>query len=151
MNFPDKKGSYIIIYELRQQAEIDIGRLGAYEFPAGHYFYCGNARGSGGLKSRITRHLKLSDKKFWHIDFLKPHVEAQRIWFTTSPAISECDLVRILQQQEHLCHPVPRFGASDCVQKCVSHLLFFNESWDLETTFIELNLKLKGLIEEVIV
>ena len=37
---------------------ISIGRLGQQHFPIGDYFYVGSARGAGGLRARVGRHLR---------------------------------------------------------------------------------------------
>jgi Uri superfamily endonuclease len=38
--------------------------------PAGRYLYCGSAKGPGGLKARLSRHMRRGKSVRWHIDRL---------------------------------------------------------------------------------
>ena len=70
-DIPRIKGSYCLIYELKETTSIQIGKLGKFDFQPGFYFYLGSAKGAGGLRARINRHFSVQQKKFWHIDYLK--------------------------------------------------------------------------------
>ena len=64
----DKLITYQLHIQLDKAQELQIGRLGKFFFPAGHYIYTGSAKRN--LVARIRRHLS-SEKKFrWHIDYL---------------------------------------------------------------------------------
>ncbi|HHO76762.1 MAG TPA: DUF123 domain-containing protein [Deltaproteobacteria bacterium] len=43
---------------LARSTMIQVGKLGSFIFPAGHYAYIGSAFGSGGLHARIQRHIR---------------------------------------------------------------------------------------------
>jgi len=47
-----------------------VGSLGTFVFVPGLYLYVGSARGPGGLRARIRRHLRRYKPKRWHIDYL---------------------------------------------------------------------------------
>jgi Uri superfamily endonuclease len=38
--------------------------------PAGRYLYCGSAKGPGGLKARLSRHMRRGKSVRWHVDQL---------------------------------------------------------------------------------
>ncbi len=76
--FPADKGSYLLWLFLPRGADLTIGKLGCHHFSRGWYLYCGSAFGPGGLRARIGHHLKHSDKKHWHIDYLKSKATSVR-------------------------------------------------------------------------
>ena len=107
--------SYQLHIRVSRRLYLQVGRLGAFDFPRGTYVYTGSARKN--LEARITRHL-CSDKTLrWHIDYLlmADGVTVQRVVRSSTP---ECDLN----------HAVPGktvakgFGSSDCTARCGSHL-----------------------------
>jgi Uri superfamily endonuclease len=61
-------GSYILIFELKHDFIISIGKKGKITFRKGYYVYVGSAL--NGLEQRIKRHLKSNKRKHWHIDYL---------------------------------------------------------------------------------
>lgn len=83
----------------------------------GRYLYCGSAKGPGGLRARLGRHMKKGKKIRWHVDRLTEagHVEGAYAF----EGENECALVARLS---HLPVPWPGFGSSDC-RVCASHLL----------------------------
>ena len=87
-----KKGNYTIVFRLEERTRQNLHRFGDVVFNPGYYFYCGSAHGSGGLKSRITRHLTKSSKKFWHIDYLKDFLFPTEVWYQASLEKNEFNL-----------------------------------------------------------
>ncbi|MDA8230600.1 MAG: GIY-YIG nuclease family protein [Magnetospirillum sp.] len=85
--------------------------------PAGRYLYCGSARGPGGLRARLGRHMRKGKAVRWHVDRLTEAGWVLGAW--VFPDQSECDLVA---QLARLPVPLPGFGSSDC-RVCPSHLL----------------------------
>ncbi len=83
----------------------------------GRYLYCGSAKGPGGLRARLGRHMRKGKKIRWHVDRLTEagHVEGAYVFEDGN----ECDLVARLSD---LPIPWPGFGSSDC-RRCQSHLL----------------------------
>ncbi len=132
---PTDAGIYAVVYHLDERKLLEIGKLGKFEFQPGLYFYCGSAQGSGGLDRRIHRHLTGQTRTFWHIDYLKRIVKALRVWTIATNDRAECELIRYLAQHVEILHPVTRFGASDCTEKCISHLLHIEEVIALDPLF----------------
>lgn len=96
----------------------------------GLYVYCGSARGPGGLRARIRRHLATTKRSRWHVDSLT--LVAAEVWALPLPGATECALVAALLADSSKRRrgadalsvriPVPGFGASDC-RACPAHLL----------------------------
>jgi Uri superfamily endonuclease len=84
---------------------------------AGRYLYCGSAKGSGGIRARLSRHMRPGKVIHWHVDLLTAAGRVTGAWIF--PRCDECELVRALS-----CLPAPirGFGSTDC-PKCWSHLL----------------------------
>lgn len=120
------RGTYILVLRLDGPAVIQIGRLGAQVFAAGHYVYVGSALGAGGLASRLNHHLSWAEgravRKHWHIDYLLQQATVVQVWYRVGPERLECEWARALAAQPAFQSPVPGFGSSDC--RCPSHLLF---------------------------
>jgi Uri superfamily endonuclease len=57
------KGSYILLIGLSEKQTITIGSLKTVNFSGGYYAYVGSAM--GGIKSRLSHHLKGSKKPHW--------------------------------------------------------------------------------------
>lgn len=55
------RGSYLVLLELAEPAEIETGSLGRIAFPAGWYVYAGSAR--KGLSARLARHKRRTGKR----------------------------------------------------------------------------------------
>lgn len=121
---PENEGIYIIVFQLKRCARLRIGELGEKEFLPGLYFYCGSAKGPGGLKRRIVRHLTKNTPRFWHIDYFKYVAKPRQVWFIEQTIWTECDLVQALRDKAGLSIALAGFGASDCKARCGAHLLF---------------------------
>jgi Uri superfamily endonuclease len=87
---------------------------------AGRYVYAGSARGPGGLRARIARHLRRGKPRHWHVDHLTEAATSLRAFPVAGG--NECALVGKLLKSKRYRHPLPGFGSSDC-RRCVSHLL----------------------------
>jgi Uri superfamily endonuclease len=111
-------GAYILLFCLPEQRTTQIGRLGVFTFPEGEYAYVGSAL--SGLEPRVSRHLRGSLKKHWHIDYLLPHSINRRAYAFPSEIDIECELAREIGVIDGACRPAEGFGSSDCV--CRSHL-----------------------------
>lgn len=111
--------------------------MGEIDFPAGEYVYLGSARGPGGLRARLGRHILNKTKKspHWHIDHLRqvttvlsciylatipgsPHP-----WSPTKPVPTECLWSQALVELVEVDVPALGFGASDCNAGCPAHLV----------------------------
>ncbi|MGE5504370.1 MAG: GIY-YIG nuclease family protein, partial [Actinomycetota bacterium] len=87
----------------------------------GRYLYCGSARGPGGLRARVGRHMRKGKVVRWHVDRLTEAGRVVGAWVFEGG--DECGLVARLA---HLPVPIPGFGSSDC-KVCPSHLLAWPE------------------------
>lgn len=127
-DIPRSPGTYCLVYQLHELTSIQVGRLGRFEFQPGLYFYVGSAKGSGGLKARITRHLRQSHKKkFWHIDYFRDIAEPIA-YFYSLQMNKECEWVQNLIKLGEIIIPVNNFGASDCRNHCGAHLLMTDKT-----------------------
>jgi Uri superfamily endonuclease len=123
MPVPKNAGTYALILQLIAGRLIQVGKLGAFHFPAGHYIYIGSAFGPGGLAGRIGRHIapvKSDSRLHWHVDYLRRWAPVTEIWCAEHAEPREHDWAEIAGRLPGSTLPVPRFGASDC--RCRSHL-----------------------------
>jgi endonuclease-3 len=112
-------GTYTLLFDLPDPADVEVGALGTVRFPAGAYAYTGSALGSGGF-ARVDRHRRVArgdhDTRHWHVDYFAGHPETELVTTVTSPGVdAECAVAGRLPGG-----PVAGFGASDC--GCRSHL-----------------------------
>jgi Uri superfamily endonuclease len=119
------KGGYVLLISLSRAQTVTVGGLGSIGFVAGSYAYVGSAL--GGLEARIRRHLKVTKKKHWHIDYLLERASVSRIIMAESGERLECRLAARLGSQFEA---VPGFGSSDC--RCPGHLFFAPSREELE-------------------
>ncbi|MBL8134433.1 MAG: GIY-YIG nuclease family protein [Anaerolineae bacterium] len=122
-------GTYVLLLSLPQTTPLVIGRLGAFDFPAGWYTYVGSAFGPGGLRGRLSHHLAPVTKPHWHIDHLRQAAICREVWFTADEISREHDWATALRTSPGASMPAPRFGASDCA--CPTHLIHFADKPDL--------------------
>ncbi len=113
--------SYQLLIGLSRSARVDVGRLGRFSFPAGFYVYSGSARRN--IAARLARHLRREKKLRWHVDYLLA-ARGARVVAVLESTESECQLCQRLGGEIL----VPRFGASDCVAGCGSHLRYLGET-----------------------
>lgn len=121
-SFPAARGSYLLWFYLPRGGELTVGRLGTHHFRRGWYLYCGSAFGPGGLRARLKHHLGVSEKKHWHVDYLKTRAQVRSVWFCLG-ANQEHRWSRGLAGIVEARYPLAGFGASDC--DCCSHLIYF--------------------------
>lgn len=120
---PPEKGVYVLVLRSEKAKSIRVGRLGTMNTEQGYYAYIGSAFGAGGLKSRLGRHLKTAKKCRWHIDYIRRHMSAAAVWFTTD-AVTEHEIAGQMIKMGGAVH-MPGFGSSDC--RCCSHLFYFEK------------------------
>lgn len=132
LDLPSLPGAYVLELVLPGEVTLAIGRLGKGNFPSGVLFYLGSARGPGGIKSRLGRHLqggKLG-ALHWHIDYLRGFCRVRAVGFLVQPGkppgpALECLWSQGLARLPGGCVPAPGFGASDCRLGCPAHLVAF--------------------------
>ena len=119
---PDGPGAYAVALHLSQPVPLALNAVSGSTAPAGWHVYLGSARGPGGLKARLSRHLRRKKKVHWHVDRLT--LRADLLLASTVREGDECSLVeRLLKEQDLMCL-LPGFGSTDC-RTCPSHLLSF--------------------------
>ena len=111
------KGVYVLIIELSQGAEAQVGALGTVHFAKGLYAYVGSAQ--DGLEKRIERHIRKEKQVFWHVDYLleNPDTRIMAVFVKEAPKTMECVIAAAIGQCGEA---VVGFGCSDC--RCPSHL-----------------------------
>lgn len=107
--------TYQLLIEVAAPVCVRVGRLGYIDFPAGLYVYTGSALRN--FEARVARHLSVTKKMHWHIDYLlaAPGVEVRdvRRYGETECVVNQALAGQILAMG---------FGASDCQAGCGSHL-----------------------------
>lgn len=130
IDLPVESGQYALFLRLLTPKKLSIGRLGIGDFPAGNYLYFGSARGSGGLRARLGRHLRGAAKLHWHIDTLRIVAQVYGFCYLKDQHFSkqaipvECLWSQRLRELPAVQVPLPGFGASDCKSGCDSHLFY---------------------------
>lgn len=126
---PSCPGSYGLVLKSVGWAWVVVGSLGECLFRPGLYVYVGSARGAGGLRSRIRRHLQRRKRKRWHIDYLTTHpsFRAVAVCFGASSKQSEGRIVAELCANGLLPY-IPRFGSADD-PGATTHLLSCPPYW----------------------
>ena len=126
---PTGKGAYALHFNIATQKNLQIGRLGRFTFPAGDYIYLGSALGPGGLKARISCHLRGDGHPHWHIDYLRERADLIGYCYIETDLQQECLWSQTLASLPEASIPVPNFGASDCkfsAKGCPAHLISFS-------------------------
>ncbi len=119
-HFPDTPGAYCVMLDLARAERLPIARLNAPLLAAGRYLYGGSARGPGGMRARLARHLGLEKKNHWHVDHLR--AAARVMGAAGFLQAGECRLIQRLMELPGVFVPLPGFGSTDC-RACVSHLV----------------------------
>ncbi len=141
-----ESGQYALLLRLTAAAQLQIGALGSFTFPAGWYVYTGSALRN--LQARLQRHFRPEKKLRWHIDYLTTHPACHTIGAVVVPAADpddeiepgaltvgaqsvpareqaeECAVNRLVVATLGAVHPCRGFGASDCRAHCRSHLCY---------------------------
>ena len=138
---PSDKGVYVLIIDVKSQVSFSAGSLGAISLRKGLYAYVGSAKGPGGLRGRVLRHLRSDKKLRWHIDYLlaQPSVKVVKVLYAVTEEVRECDLVGELVKRGARA-PVKGFGSSDCRRRCPAHLLILKREEAVIKSFEALGL-----------
>ncbi|MCG8455921.1 MAG: GIY-YIG nuclease family protein [Holophagales bacterium] len=121
VSLPAVAGSYVLELHLERRATLEVGRLGTVVLGPGRVRYYGSARGPGGVRARVARHLRCDRRRqHWHVDALSSRFPVARVLFTEEE--SECDLLRHDLASGRWRVAVAGFGSSDC-RSCPAHLL----------------------------
>ena len=118
--FPKTSGTYVLLLRLESPITLQIGKLGEFEFSEGGYAYIGSAHGPGGLRARLSRHLRAEKTLHWHIDYLTTRLPVTAVWWCASSQRLECSWAQSFAALPDVTAPVSGFGSSDC--GCEAHL-----------------------------
>jgi Uri superfamily endonuclease len=135
-------GTYLLLLECNNEAELSIGKLSKMKVKPGHYLYVGSAFGPGGIYARVRHHQQIASRPHWHIDYLHTVAELVDTWYAHGLRC-EHEWAQSLMQNEAATVPLKGFGSSDC--KCATHLFYFKHKpvkADLEKI---LNMKLASV------
>ncbi len=113
---PNAPGAYVLLIHLDQSLALTLSINAKGTLDPGRYLYCGSAKGPGGLKARLSRHMSKGKKVRWHIDRVTEPGKVIGAWVVEGG--NECDLADALNG---LPIPIYRFGSTDC-DNCPSHL-----------------------------
>lgn len=109
-------GTYVLLAHVPYGVALSIGGLGKLEFKAGYYAYVGSAL--GGLKGRVSRHMREGKKLRWHVDYLLTRARLVDVVFAKGER-KECAVAGELAKN---LPKIEGFGSSDC--RCESHLFY---------------------------
>jgi Uri superfamily endonuclease len=126
MRFTSSPGTYALVLSLPREVHLQVGALGVCLFQRGIYVYIGSAFGSGGLRGRLSHHLRLAPQPHWHIDYLRQSAEIEQIWYTINSACEHA-WAKTFQEMPGSTIPMPHFGSSGC--RCPAHLFGFAASF----------------------
>ena len=119
LDLPPLPGAYVLLIATVGTVALSIKGRTARLSPGG-YLYCGSAKGPGGIRVRVRRHLKARKAQHWHVDRLTAAGHIRGV--IVAPGGDECDLFTRLCAVPGCEVPVPGFGSSDC-RRCRAHLL----------------------------
>ena len=77
---PAAPGAYILQIDLVQPLFVQMAGKFCAQLSAGRYLYCGSAKGPGGLRSRLARHMRHGKSMHWHIDQLTERGAVTGAW-----------------------------------------------------------------------
>jgi Uri superfamily endonuclease len=111
------RGVYVLIIQVDENVDVNVGALGKLTFEKGLYAYVGSAQAN--LEQRIKRHLRKEKRLFWHIDYLLNDSAARivKVLYKQADKTEECEIAKAIGERGE---PVDGFGCSDC--SCKSHL-----------------------------
>lgn len=130
---PELPGNYLLHLFLPGEHRLGVGKLGEFTFPQGEYLYIGSARGMGGLKGRVGRHLQGGQRCHWHIDWLRRFTQVVGCFYMVTNKPLECSWSQHMLGMPGAGVPAPGFGASDCRQvgsNCAAHLVWMPPGLD---------------------
>ena len=120
---PPLPGSYALLLRLDGARRVRVGiAMGEIDFDRGDYFYLGSARGPGGLRARLGRHLLGGGRRRWHVDSLRAVSAVRGSAYALGEDRLECRWSRALAALPGAGYAAEGFGASDC-RTCPAHLV----------------------------
>ena len=111
------KGVYVLIIQVDEDTDVNVGAIGRLTFKKGLYAYVGSAQNN--LEQRVKRHLRKEKRKFWHVDYLLGNeaTKVVEVLYEQADKTEECAIAGVIGERGE---PMDGFGSSDC--SCKSHL-----------------------------
>lgn len=134
VDLPRDAGAYVLLIRLDERLPLDIPAFRGMSLAPGLYAYCGSAYGPGGIRARVSRHLRAGKSMRWHVDRLTAAGRVERAGIRIGGR--ECDLV-IKLLADGGSPALPKFGSSDC-RTCPAHLLRVPDDKSLPTDIFDL-------------
>ncbi|MBE9554023.1 MAG: GIY-YIG nuclease family protein [Proteobacteria bacterium] len=131
---PGEPGAYVLLIRLDSELTLDMPSFRGKSLMPGLYAYCGSAYGPGGIRARVSRHLRGGKPLRWHVDRLTAAGRVEQVGILV--AGRECDLATELLATGGL-QALPGFGSSDC-RTCAGHLLHLPKVETLPTDIFDL-------------
>ena len=131
---PGEPGAYVLLIRLDSELPLDMPSFRGKSLSPGLYAYCGSAYGPGGIRARVSRHLRKEKPMRWHVDRLTAAGRVEQVGILV--AGRECNLVTELLTHGGL-QALPGFGSSDC-RTCAGHLLYLPKVETLPTDIFDL-------------
>jgi Uri superfamily endonuclease len=119
---PPLAGAYVLAIELAESVRVALPGKPAANLIPGRYLYCGSARGPGGLRARLRRHMRRGKTVRWHVDHLTEAGMVLGAWIFRDG--DECELAAALSS---LPTPITGFGSTDCA-RCRAHLFEWRDA-----------------------
>lgn len=116
---PSGPGAYVLALALTEPLAVAVAGGAAGSLAPGIYLYAGSARGPGGIRARVERHLRPAKRRHWHIDQVTS--AAAEMAALGWPGGDECVLMDTIRGLEGAHVPIAGFGSSDC-PRCAAHL-----------------------------
>jgi Uri superfamily endonuclease len=114
-------GTYAVIFQCLSKATQQVGKWGMISLKEGYYIYVGSAFGPGGVKARVSHHIRSTTKPNWHIDYLRSFMRPVTVWHTYDRRRLEHRWAKGFFKMNDMLS-FQGFGCSDC--DCYSHLFF---------------------------
>jgi len=130
------RGIYVLIIQVDEDIDVNVGALGKLTFKKGLYAYVGSAQNN--IEQRVKRHLRKKKHKYWHIDYLLDNdaTKVAKVFNKEADKTEEYTTAKIIGEKGE---PIDNFGSSDC--HCKSHLFRVKELWFLQEFMRVLNAK----------
>ena len=111
------KGVYVLIIQVDEDTDVNVGAIGRLTFKKGLYAYVGSAQNN--LEQRVKRHLGKEKRRFWHVDYLLDDYATKvvEVFYEQADKTEECAIAGVIGERGE---PIDGFGSSDC--RCKSHL-----------------------------
>ncbi len=109
----------MLILQCAAPCRVTVGAWGEVALATGIHLYVGSARRA--WQARIRRHLTVTKKRRWHIDYLLAAPEMSVVSVQLTLEDRECRTAQALASLPGVTLPGRRIGASDC--RCPGHFL----------------------------